>query len=451
MNAVLAAAARLERVRRPRDLDLLGVLRVRRARRAGPARAVDRVRARRARRSSTPSGRRRAAARRRRSPTRAALSSDGVERDRIEDPDHGEPALAEPHAHAGRGRSRAARRPRRRARPPGSGRSPRRGTARAPGVAPTVRRQRRVGGRDGDAAGLGRVDEVVAAHGRRSISLIEARRLDAVRAPDHRSGGLRQRGVLAHERLAGRHAQEVGAEPVELREQVGSGGLRDAQHRDHRGDPDRDAQARQGGAQPPRAQADRAGPEHVAGSEPAGSDPLRRRSSRPPTTLPSRSSTRRGRAAAISRSWVITTIVAPSPWSSRSRAMIPAPAWLSRLPVGSSANTIDGRATSARAIATRWRSPPESLAGGWSSRCAEPDAIEHGPCARSPLGDRQPRVHQAGGDVLDRRQPVEQEELLEHEADLARAQAGQLAVAERGDVVAGHARAARSSAARAFP
>ena len=39
------------------------------------------------------------------------------------------------------------------------------------------------------------------------------------------------------------------------------------------------------------------------------------------------------------------------------------PAALSRLPVGSSASTIAGRPTSARAIATRWRSPPESFGG----------------------------------------------------------------------------------------
>ena len=41
-------------------------------------------------------------------------------------------------------------------------------------------------------------------------------------------------------------------------------------------------------------------------------------------------------------------------------------AWLlvlSRFPVGSSASTIAGRPTSARAMAIRWRSPPESWVG----------------------------------------------------------------------------------------
>src|SRR5213592_1964949 len=41
-------------------------------------------------------------------------------------------------------------------------------------------------------------------------------------------------------------------------------------------------------------------------------------------------------------------------------AMISSPVLESRLPVGSSARIIDGSFTKARAIATRWRCPPES-------------------------------------------------------------------------------------------
>ena len=44
-------------------------------------------------------------------------------------------------------------------------------------------------------------------------------------------------------------------------------------------------------------------------------------------------------------------------------AMISAPVFESRFPVGSSASRIDGELTSARAIATRWRWPPESSFG----------------------------------------------------------------------------------------
>ena len=44
--------------------------------------------------------------------------------------------------------------------------------------------------------------------------------------------------------------------------------------------------------------------------------------------------------------------------------------------MGSSANTQAGRVTSARVIATRWRSPPDSYAGLWSSRPARPTAAK---------------------------------------------------------------------------
>ena len=55
-----------------------------------------------------------------------------------------------------------------------------------------------------------------------------------------------------------------------------------------------------------------------------------------------------------------------------SSSRIATPAALSRLPVGSSASTIAGRPTSARAIATRWRSPPESFGGRNVARCESP-------------------------------------------------------------------------------
>ena len=180
------------------------------------------------------------------------------------------------------------------------------------------------------------------------------------------------------------------------------------------GDADRDADRRQG-ARAGGACAGRT-------SRCAG----RRRSSVMPLIghhdAPSRTSTRRGIAAAMSRSCVITTIVAPSALSSRSSATISPPERVSRLPVGSSANTIDGRPTSARAIATRWRSPPESFAGWCVSRWPRPTRSSDRARPLAPLAGRRAGVQQPGGDVLERRHPVEQEELLEHEADvLARA------------------------------
>ena len=78
---------------------------------------------------------------------------------------------------------------------------------------------------------------------------------------------------------------------------------------------------------------------------------------------PSSISIRRGMRAAMPRSWVITTMVTPASWSSSSRARMAWPVAWSRLPVGSSASTMAGWPTRARAMATRWRCPPESWVG----------------------------------------------------------------------------------------
>jgi hypothetical protein len=72
----------------------------------------------------------------------------------------------------------------------------------------------------------------------------------------------------------------------------------------------------------------------------------------------------------------------------------------------------------------------------------EADALERGAGRGHARLGRRAAVEQPLGDVLQRAHPVEQEELLEHEADRARAQAGELAVVEVGDVGAGHRDAA---------
>ena len=93
------------------------------------------------------------------------------------------------------------------------------------------------------------------------------------------------------------------------------------EHRDHRGDADRDPERRQRGAQPPRAQPDRADAQHVGGRS-----RLARPRHRATDHAPSRSATRRGSAAAISRSCVITSDRrALARCSSRSSATISAP------------------------------------------------------------------------------------------------------------------------------
>ncbi len=114
--------------------------------------------------------------------------------------------------------------------------------------------------------------------------------------------------------------EQVGAEPVERGQQVGLARLRDAQHRHHRGDPDRHAERRQGGAQPPRAQPEAPTRRTSAGSSRLGAQRRAHEPSRSSRSIPpSRMCTRRGSDAATSRSWVITTIVVPSAFSSRSR------------------------------------------------------------------------------------------------------------------------------------
>src|SRR6185436_16836417 len=79
--------------------------------------------------------------------------------------------------------------------------------------------------------------------------------------------------------------------------------------------------------------------------------------------LPSRISILRGVTAAISGSCVTNAIVRPSWLNRRKSVRMASPVCESRLPVGSSAKTIFGSFTKARAIATRCCCPPESCIG----------------------------------------------------------------------------------------
>ena len=71
-------------------------------------------------------------------------------------------------------------------------------------------------------------------------------------------------------------------------------------------------------------------------------------------------------------SWVTSMSVCPWACSSPKSAMISSPVRMSRLPVGSSASSSAGSVTSARAMATRWRWPPDSSLGRWSMRSPRP-------------------------------------------------------------------------------
>ena len=102
---------------------------------------------------------------------------------------------------------------------------------------------------------------------------------------------------------------------------------------------------------------------------------------------PSSISTRRRARVATTWSWVMMMIVVPAAFSSSSRPRIAAPVAESRFPVGSSASTTGGAPATARAIATRCRSPPDSWPGRRAARCASPTRSR----ARSASRRRPPR------------------------------------------------------------
>ena len=134
-------------------------------------------------------------------------------------------------------------------------------------------------------------------------------------------------------------------------------------------------------------------------------------------------------ALPTARSWVTISSVRPrSTLSRRSSAVISSALALSRSPVGSSAHTIAGSLTSARAIVTRWRSPPESSSGTWRRAVGQADQLERLERAPARLGGAHARDEQRQLDVLDRRQDRHQVVVLEDEAHPARAVVGALAV-----------------------
>ena len=110
----------------------------------------------------------------------------------------------------------------------------------------------------------------------------------------------------------------------------------------------------------------------------------------------------------------------------------------SRLPVGSSASMISGRLAIARAIATRWRSPPESSGGQCETRWPRPTRSS-APAPPRAARCRRPGVEHPVGDVVQGTHRLLEVEALEHEAHPVGAQAGQLRVGGPGELMAGDA------------
>ena len=76
---------------------------------------------------------------------------------------------------------------------------------------------------------------------------------------------------------------------------------------------------------------------------------------------------------ASSTSWVTNTIVLPcAAATSASSACIDERVWASRAPNGSSISNTRGSMASVRASCTRWRMPPDSSRGRWSSYPSRP-------------------------------------------------------------------------------
>ena len=139
---------------------------------------------------------------------------------------------------------------------------------------------------------------------------------------------------------------------------------------------------------------------------------------------PSRRKTWRWACAPIAASCVTITTVLPSTCTERSSARISPPVCESRLPVGSSASSEAGavheRARDRDALALASRDLRRQVARA----CAEADPRERRERALAPLAPGDAAIRERQLDVLDHREPRQQVEALEHEADLARRAAG---------------------------
>ncbi len=151
---------------------------------------------------------------------------------------------------------------------------------------------------------------------------------------------------------------------------------------------------------------------------------------------PSRKWTIRSARAARSSECVTIRTVAPSRCKVASISSTSASLRPSRLPVGSSATIRDGSLTSARAIATRCCSPPESSSGKILGARFETDELEHLAHPHAPLRSRNALVMQRQLDVLVHVEIRDQMEALKDEADVTPAQVCELIDRAIGDVLA---------------
>ena len=143
------------------------------------------------------------------------------------------------------------------------------------------------------------------------------------------------------------------------------------------------------------------------------------------TTRPSRRNITRSAHEASCASWVTTTAATPRRQAASIRRITASPLAESSAPDGSSASSSCRSPTTARAIATRCRSPPDSWSGKCGARSARPSSSSAGQAAavRALRAGHAVQL-QRQRDVLRRGQPGEQVVVLEHVADRAAAQPG---------------------------
>jgi hypothetical protein len=147
-----------------------------------------------------------------------------------------------------------------------------------------------------------------------------------------------------------------------------------------------------------------------------------------------------------SRLCVANRTAVPDALMERNISKMPSVARSSRLPVGSSASTTSGSWTSARAMATRCCSPPDSSDRQLLRLGREADLREQPTDLRADHAGPRAGDFERERDVLRGRPVLQQPEVLEDVADLA-AQQRDLAAADAGRRVAAHPHLAGSSAA----
>ena len=141
-------------------------------------------------------------------------------------------------------------------------------------------------------------------------------------------------------------------------------------------------------------------------------------------TRPSRRKTTRSAHEASWASWVTTTAATPRLHAAWMRRMTASPLAESSAPDGSSASSRRRSPTTARAIATRCRSPPDSWSGKSEARSPRPTSSSAlRPATRAFRADT-PSSSSGRATVLRRGKPRQQVEILEHVADRATPQLG---------------------------